>query len=56
MHRRDLPPELPMLGAPAREAKENDGVQRSQREPHVRVPVPLRRGVVGDDQALRYFN
>ena len=56
MHRRELPPEPPVLGAPARDAEDDDGVQRPKRIPHVRVPVPRRRGVVGDDQALEYFN
>ena len=52
IHRRELPPEVPILRGHGRDAEEDDGVQRPKRVPHVRVPVPRRRGVVGDDQAL----
>ena len=44
--------DLRSLCAPARDADEDDWVQRPQRVAHVRVPVPRRRVVVRDDDGL----
>jgi len=42
------------LSAVARDANEDERIQRPHRVRHVRVPVPPRRAVVRDDEALSY--
>ena len=52
LHHRELTRDLRSLCALARDADEDDWVQRPQRVAHVRVPVPRRRVVVRDDDGL----